>query len=96
MKKDIASQRQMNAVEKRLKELRNLVLQRWIEKNPGPSWKVEDAWRKANPSPQDQHNDKRNAKAKELDAKISSLIYDARVGKITADEFLQKVDSFKF
>ena len=90
MKKQNATMRQINAVRDELSKKRQKAMEDWRSKNPRPSWEEEDAWEKKHRSPQRIHDTAMRKVEGALLAKHDALLFDARMGKITADELYHR------
>lgn len=94
MKKTDATMRQINTVREELDKKIREAHKAWLKKHSRPLWKTEEAWERAHKSPQRMHKDAENQAMKALFEKRDKIIFDARMGKLSADELY--VDTRKF
>ena len=94
MKKNEATMRQINAAKEELKRKINAAHEDWRKKHPFPSWKTEEEWERTHRSPQRLHEDAEKKAMKALERQREALLFDARMGTITAEELYAKAKAF--
>lgn len=94
MRKNEATQRQINAAREELKRKKSKKLSEWEKTNPRPKWQDEEEWIKTHKSPRTIFEAKR-AKAEAAFAIVAeAILFDAKMGKITAEELYSRTNSF--
>ena len=68
--------------------------EQWAESHPGCSWEADQAWRAKHPSPMERHGRARTKAMAPLKAKRDAILFDARMGKISADELYEAAKKF--
>ena len=94
MTKNEATMRQINAVKEELDRKLRAAREDWRKKNPRPSWKTEEQWERTHRSPQRLHDDAEKKAMKAMEAKREALLFDARMGTITAEELYAQAKAF--
>ncbi len=79
-----------NEMNNRVRELR----QRLEEKDPRPTYEQEREWEKRHPSPRAKWEIRMASKTAPLFRRMDQILFDARMGKITAEELYEKVKKF--
>jgi hypothetical protein len=94
MKKNEPTMRQINAVREQLDRTLSDARRAWHKANPRPSYEAEQAWERKHRSPHRLYEDAENKAMKAMEDKREALLFDARMGKITADELYAKAKAF--
>ena len=94
MKKNEATMRQINAVKEELDRKLKAMREAWNHNNPRPSWKIEEDWERKHRSPRQMHGDAEQKAMKAFEAKREAILFDAKMGKITAEELYAKANAF--
>lgn len=94
IKKTLPTMRQINAVREEIDRAMIVAREAWLKKHPRPSYEVEEKWLCKYRSPRRVHADAERMAMKALEEKREALLFDARMGKITADELYAKVKAF--
>ncbi len=87
----IPTMRQVAAAKEEMGRLIRLAAREYAATIPNWGWKRQDDWRKAHPAPWEKTELKVNAYREKLNAAAEALLFEARMGRITADELAAKV-----
>jgi hypothetical protein len=94
MKKGEASSRQIETAKDEIDRKISAARTDWRDKHPRPSYIAEEEWDRKHLSPFRVHSAAEKKAMQGLVNKRESLLFDARMGKITADELYAKVKAF--
>lgn len=92
--KTTVSERQIKTAKQELERKIGKSREEWCKKNPYPSWQAEEEWEKKHISPRRKYDADKKKSVKHLEEKMESVLFDARMGKMTDVELYEAVKSF--
>lgn len=92
--KNQPTMRQINAAREQLDRALSEARSAWRKANPRPSYEAEEEWERKHRSPIRLHEDAEKKAMRAIEDRREALLFDARMGKITADELYAKAKAF--